>query len=325
LGFLHTQANAQGAADMGLLPDRLPGRRPLDDAEARSRLEALWHTRLPTQPGLGYGEMIAAAARGELKALYVMGADPIGEKPADAAALASLDFLVVQDLFLTATAQQAHVVLPAASYVESDGTFTNTERRVQRAPQAVRPVGKAVADWAILMHIARYYAAGQTAGWDTPSVAAVFAEIARAVPAYADLSWENLGCWGRQYPRPATDAVLTPHEAVAPPPTDAAYPFRLVVGNRLWDDGTVLAATPAMAGLGHKAAWLHPQDAAALGLREGDRAEIRSAAGRIEVPVHLDVAVRPGTVFVPYSLKDAPVGALFDRFGPRTAVAIARV
>ncbi len=325
LGFLHTQANAQGAADMGLLPDRLPGRRPLHDAEARSRLEALWHTRLPTQPGLGYGEMIAAAGRGELKALYVMGADPIGEKPADADALAKLDLLIVQDLFLTATARQAHVVLPAASYVESDGTFTNTERRVQRAPQAVRPVGKAVADWTILMHIARYYAAGQTAGWDTPSVATVFAEIAQAVPAYADLSWERLGHGGQQYPRPATDAVLTPHDAVVLPPTDATYPFRLVVGNLLWDDGTVFAATPAMAGLGHKAAWLHPEDAAALGLHEGDRAEIRSTAGRIEVPVHLDIAVRPGTVFVPYSLQDAPVGALFDRFGPRTAVAIARV
>lgn len=325
LGFLHTQANAQGAADMGLLPDRLPGRRPLDDDEARRHLEALWHTRLSSQPGLGYGAMLAAAERGELKALYIMGADPAGEKPADAAALEALEFLVVQDLFLTETAKRAHIVLPAASYVESDGTFTNTERRVQRAPQAVRPVGKAVADWLILMHIARFYAAGQTAAWDTPSVEAVFAEIARAVPAYAGLSWENLGHLGRQYPRPETNATLTPHEAVPPPPTDAAYPFRLVVGNLLWDDGTVFAATPAMAGLGHKAAWLHPQDAATLGLQEGDRAEIRSSAGCIAVPVHLDASIRPGTVFVPYSLQNAPVGALFDRFGPRTAVAIARV
>lgn len=325
LGFLHTQANAQGAADMGLLPDRLPGRRPLSDEDARRQLEALWHTRLPTRPGLGYGAMLAAAERGELKALYIMGADPAGEKPTDAAALEALEFLVVQDLFLTETAKRAHVVLPAASYVESDGTFTNTERRVQRAPQAVRPVGKAVADWLILMHIARFYAAGQTAAWDTPSVQAVLAEIARAVPAYAGLSWESLDHLGRQYPRPATDAGLTPHEAVSPPPTDAAYPFRLVVGNLLWDDGTIFAATPAMAGLGHKAAWLHPQDAAALGLQEGDRAEIRSVAGCIEVPVHLDASIRPGTVFVPYSLKNAPVGALFDRFGPRTAVAIARV
>jgi NADH-quinone oxidoreductase chain G len=325
LGFLHSQANAQGAGDVGMLPDRLPGRRPLSDPEARARLEALWRTKLPAAPGLSYGGMMAGARDRTLKALYIMGADPAGEKPADAAALKTLDFLVVQDLFLTETAKLADVVLPAASYVESSGAFTNSERRVQIALQAVRPVGKSVADWNILMHIARLYAAGQTAAWDTTSVEAVFAEIVRAVPQYAGMSWENLGNQGQQAPWTLAETGLQPHEAVDPHPTNADFPFALVTGNQLWDDGTVFAATPQMAGLGHKAAHLHPTDAAGLGLSEGDRVSVRSPAGGIELAIHLDSSLKPGAIFVPFSLASAPVGSLFDRFGPRTNVLVEKI
>ncbi|NOX62477.1 MAG: NADH-quinone oxidoreductase subunit NuoG [Chloroflexi bacterium] len=325
LGFLHSQANALGAADMGMAPDRLPGHRPLSDARARRELEARWQTEIPTQPGLSYGAMMASTPD-RIRALYLMGADPVGEKPADAKALAELDFLVVQDMFLTESAKLADVVLPAASYAESRGTFTNTERRVQRAPQAVRTVGKSVADWAILMHLARRYAPDKKDAWDTPSVDAIFAEIAEVVPAYRGMSWENLGESGQQWPRDAVSLSreLRPHSGAAIPPSPD-YPFRLVVGSLLWDGGTVFAATPQMAGLARQAAWLHPDDAARLGVQEGDAIEIRSRGGSIRTFAHLDPSIKPGSVFAPYSFPAAPVGNLFDDYVPRTSVAIEKV
>ena len=325
LGFLHSQANAQGAADMGMLPDRLPGHRAVSDANSRTELESLWQTHLPAEPGLSYGAMIANV-RSQIRALYVLGADPVGEKPADAAAFKALNFLVVQDLFLTETARLANVVLPAASYAESDGTYTNMERRVQRAPRAVQSVGKSVPDWNILMHLARYYAAGQTAAWNTPSVDAVFAEIAAAVPQYAGMSWVLLGNQGLQWPWDAlpVERTLQPHEDVSLPAVEG-YPFRLVTGNVLWDGGAVFAATPQMAGLVVQAARLHPDDAATLGLHECDAVEIRSQSGQVRIAVHVDATVRPGTIFVPFSLPGVPVGSLFDVTGPRTSVAISKV
>ncbi len=326
LGFLHAQANAQGAADVGLLPTTLPGHRSLSDDAARKEIEALWQCRLPRQPGLGYSAMIAAADAGHLKAMYIMGADPVGEKPSHAEALNKLDFLVVQDLFLTETAIRADVVLPAASYVESEGTFTNTERRVQRTPRAVKPVGKSVSDWAILMHLAQAWWGGLPAGWQTHTIQEVFAEITKAAPPYAGMSWEDLGDSGQQWPRAAVqlDRQLRSHDPGFDP-TDRKYPFHLILGNQLWDQGTMLAATTEMASLGVKAALLHPDDADALGLEAGDRIRLRSGGGEIVATVALDDRIVPGSVFVPFSLLASPVGELFDRFGQRTAVAISKL
>ncbi len=326
LGFLHTQANAVGAADMGLLPDSLPGHRPLSDEAARQQLESLWQTSLSAQAGLGYSGMIASAL-GRIKALYIMGADPVGEKPSYKKELSSLDFLVVQDMFLTDTAQLADVVLPAASYVESSGTFTSTERRVQVAPQAAKAVGDSLPDWTILMHIARRYAPDKADAWRTPSAEAIFAEITQAAPQYADFTWEGLGDSGQQWAWDALPArqEIVPYQASEPVPMDKTFNMHLIVGSLLWDDGNVFAATEQMTNLGHKAAWLHPDDAAALGVFEGDSIAVRSRAASLELPLHLSSAVKQGCVFVPFSLKDAPVGELFDEFGPRTTVAVYRV
>lgn len=324
LGFMHAQANSQGAGDMGMLPDFLPGRRLLADATARAELEALWQTTLPTQPGLGYGGMLASA-RGRIKALYLLGADPAGEKPADSEALKALDFLVVQDLFLTETAKLADVVLPAASYVETDGTFTNGERRVQRTPQAVRPVGKSAPDWLILTHLAQAYAPDRAAAWTANSAPALFAEITQAAPLYAGMTWENLDGGGQQWPWQAIAVArgLQPYKMVDFP-ADPAYPYRLIVGNQLWDEGRLVAITPALAGQGVKAARLHPAAAAALGLQQGDVITLRSRSGSVRVPLHIDDAIQPGAVFLPYSLAAAPAGALFDEFSPRTAVFVGK-
>ena len=325
LGFLHNQANAQGAGDMGILPDYLPGRSPIGDRKARSAIETVWKTTLPTRPGLSYGGMMASA-RGRIKALYIMGSDPVSEKPADAESLKSLEFLVVQDIFLTKTAQMADVVLPAASYVESSGTFTNTERRVQRAPQAVRPVGKSVADWAILMHLALRYDPDAATAWKTPTIQAVFAEIAQVAPMYAGMTWENLGEHGKQWDwqTVSVDRVMRSYSGSSATPTDKRYPYRLIVSSLLWDGGTTFSATQALAHLASRSARLHPTDAADLGLTDGDLIEIRSRAGDIKLPLHIDDTIKPGTVFVPYSLPEAPVGTLFDSQGPRTNVAILR-
>ncbi len=325
LGFLHSQANAVGAADVGLLPDMLPGHQRLADELARMELEKLWGSKIPTQPGLGYSGMIASAL-GRIKALYIMGADPVGEKSSYAEKLEALDFLVVQDLFLTETAKLADVVLPAASYVESNGTFTNTERRVQAAAQAARAVGDSLPDWAILMHIARRYAPDQADFWRTASAPAVFAEITRAVPQYAGMSWESLGERGQPWAWDALEVTreLAPYANLEPAPLEKPFTFRLITGNLLWDEGNTFAATERMANLGHKAAWLHPDDAAGLGLREGDLIAVRSREASLELPLHISSRIQPGTVFVPFSLKDAPVGELFDEFGPRTTVAVYR-
>jgi NADH-quinone oxidoreductase chain G len=325
LGFLHSQANTVGAADVGLLPDMLPGHRSLSDNEARAQLEALWGAEIPTQPGLGYGGMIASAL-GRIKALYVMGADPVGEKPSYAEKLETLDFLVVQDMFLTETAKLADVVLPAASYVESNGTFTNTERRVQAASQAARTVGDSLPDWTILMHIARRYAPEKADAWRTASAPAVFEEITQAVPQYAGMSWDSLGDSGQQWARDAlaVERELASYPKLEPAGIEKPFTMRLVTGNLLWDEGNTFAATEQMANLGHKAAWLHPDDAASLSLSEGDRIAVRSREASLELPLHISSRIRPGTVFVPFSLKDAPVGELFDEFGPRTVVAVYR-
>ncbi len=325
LGFLHIEANAVGAADVGLLPDMLPGHRPLGDDAARAQLGALWQAELPTRPGLGYSGMIASAL-GRIKALYIMGADPVGEKPSHKKELSALDFLVVQDIFLTETAKLADVVLPAASYAESDGTFTNTERRVQAAPQAAKTVGKSLPDWAILMHIARRYAPDKAAAWATSSVPAIFAEIASVAPQYAGLSWESLGDAGQQWAWEALPShiELTPVKPLEPAPLEKPFTMRLVTGNLLWDDGNVFAATERMAAMGRKAAWMHPDDAAAIDAFDGDILAIRSRVATVELPLHISSHIKQGCVFIPFSLKDAPVGELMDAYGPRTTVAVYR-
>jgi predicted molibdopterin-dependent oxidoreductase YjgC len=154
LAYIGLDANSQGCRDMGLLPNMLPGHIALDDEANRQRLQTLWGATLPTMPGKSYKQLLDDAGQ-SVKALYVMGADPASERPEWANNLDALEFLVVQELFLTETARLADVVLPAVSWAESNGTFTSCERRVQRAPKAFSdPHSKAAPDWMILDHLA---------------------------------------------------------------------------------------------------------------------------------------------------------------------------
>jgi predicted molibdopterin-dependent oxidoreductase YjgC len=194
-GPLWEDANSLGARDMGLLPDTLPGYAPLTDDSARRRLEALWGGEVPPTPGLGYDALLA----GGVKALYVMGANP-----ARRADLTGIEFLVVQDLTLTETATRADVVLPAVSYAEKDGTFTNTERCIQAIRHALLPLPGARADWEILRDVARALGAG----WGYRSSAEVLAEIGQAAPIYGGVSQAALGDSGLRWPLvPAASAA----------------------------------------------------------------------------------------------------------------------
>jgi NADH-quinone oxidoreductase subunit G len=193
--YVAERANTVGAMDMGVAPHRLPGPAPLDDAEARRRLAQTWgikETSLPARAGLAEEEMLEPGA---LKALYVMGACRNLPDGAARGALEALDFLVVQDVFLTETAALADVVLPAASFAELDGTYTNLTGQVQRVQRALRPPGESRADWAILAELGRRMAASEKQGarWNYAAPAAIVDEIARAVPAYGEISYAALG------------------------------------------------------------------------------------------------------------------------------------
>jgi NADH-quinone oxidoreductase subunit G len=199
-GPLYEDNNSLGARDMGVLPDLLPGYRPVGDAATRAALSGVWGANLPETPGLSYDEMLA----GGVKALYVLGANPLRHASAEQAErLAGLGFLVVQDLVLTETARQADVVLPGVSYAEKEGTVTSTERRVQVVRQALMPLPGTRPDWQILSGVAR--ALGLE--WSYLAPAQILAEISRTVPLYAGASRRALGRKGARWPlMPASTA-----------------------------------------------------------------------------------------------------------------------
>ncbi|NJN84203.1 MAG: molybdopterin-dependent oxidoreductase [Caldilineaceae bacterium] len=251
------------------------------------------------------------AAGGEIKALYVMGANPASERPAWNKQLDKLDLLIVQDIFLTETAQKADVVLPAVSWAESDGTFTNLERRVQRAPTAVRdPQSKAAPDWMILDHLAERMGAN----WSHADARAVTDEIATVVPIYEGLTWEALGDQGLQWDaagvraRPAYRKVTQPDLAES-----GEQEFALVTGSVLFDGGELFSRTEQMAGMARGAVIsVHPVDAAKVGMNEGASVIISNGNGQLTLVVSLDETVQRGTVWIPDSLPAAPVGTLLN-------------
>jgi predicted molibdopterin-dependent oxidoreductase YjgC len=197
--------NTQGAVDMGMAPTSYPGHGALSDTEARKRLQAAWGMEVPADPGFGYWEMIEAAQAGKVKGLYLLGENPVAsESKRDQVleALGRLEFLVVQDLFLSESAKLAHVVLPARSFLEQQGTFTNSERRVQILREALAGPEGALPDWRILADILARLDPGATYR-DADSV---FREIAAVVPAYAGLSYGRLEQGGIQWPCPSAAA-----------------------------------------------------------------------------------------------------------------------
>jgi formate dehydrogenase alpha subunit len=328
---LRGQNNVQGASDMGALPDLLPGYQRVADPEARHRVAAVWGVEPPMYPGLRIPDMFDATIDGRVRALYVMGEDIAQTDPDSThvrAALAACDLVVVQEIFLSKTAQLADVVLPAASFLEKDGTFVNFDRRFQRVRPALRPPGQARTDFDIVNAVAD--ALGADLG--CPNPAAALAECAAVAPLFAGLSHQRLEdegalhwpCRSSDDPGEATlylDHFETPDGRAAlgarpylPPgeQPDPEYPMILVTGRRLehYNAGTMTRRTANLVLLPTERLDLHPADAARLDVRDGTDVVVGSRRGRIQVGVHLTDEVLPGQVFLAFHFPDAAVNEL---------------
>ncbi len=347
---LRGQNNVQGACDMGGLPNVLPGYQRVDAPEVREKFAKAWGAPIPEKPGLTVVEIIQAIEAGRIKALYCMGENPVLSDPNSnhvREALQRLELLIVQDIFLTETAEYAHVVFPSASFAEKDGTFTNTERRVQRVRKAIEPPGQARQDWEIICDLAARLggvaASVPLAGsfddrdgsrhvhrmhYDSPSQ--IMAEIASLTPSYGGISYERLEKGGLQWPCPTPDHPGTPflhkdrfsrglgrfHATPFREPAeqpDADYPFVLSTGRVLYHFHTA-TMTRQVAGL-HELypggdIQVNPDDAAALGLEQGEPVEVASRRGAITAKVLITDRVPRGTVFMPFHFREAPANVL---------------
>ncbi|MGW7406544.1 formate dehydrogenase subunit alpha [Streptomyces sp. NPDC054833] len=328
---LRGQNNVQGASDMGALPDSLPGYHKVTDRAARARAEQVWGTPVPARPGLRIPQMFAAARKGNLRALWIIGEDVCSTDPNSSQVAAALDtcpLVVSQDLFLSPTARRADVVLPAASWLEKDGTFVNFDRRFQRVRAAVQPPGRARSDFAIVHAVAAAYGAGL--GCPTP--AAALDECARISPHFTGLSHQRLDregatCWPCPHPdQPAqaklyTDRFATPDGrarlAASPylPPgeqPDDAYPFILVTGRRLehYNSGSMTRRTDNLRLDPVDHLDVHPDDAARHHLSHGRPVTVESRHGQARLTVRITTQTSPGQVFCAFHFPKSGVNAL---------------
>ena len=329
---LRGQNNVQGACDVGALPNVYPGYQPVTSPEAKAKFEAAWGVEgLPEQPGLTVVEMVNAAGEGQLRAFYIMGENPMVTDPDIhhvKECLEKLEFLVVQDIFPTETAQLAHVILPGASFAEKDGTFTSTDRRVQRVRKAVNPPGEAKADWEIICELAKKLGAK---GFDFSSPEEIMAEIARVTPSYAGVTYERLDKEGSlQWPVPSVEHPGTPYlhkekftrglgrfhaihfrEAAELP--DEEYPFILTTGRTMFQyhSGSMSRRSPKLEQEAPEPyVEINPSDAEKIGLNGAKRVRVSSRRGSIELAVRLTERIKPGVIFIPFHYAEAAANAL---------------
>ena len=324
---LRGQNNVQGCGDAGCIPTNLPGYQNYDDATL-AKFERAWGVRPPAEPGLVVTDMVEGCLDGRIRGMYVVGENPLLSEPDlhhAQKAFSQLDFLVVQDLFLHETAELAHVFLPAAGFAEKEGTFTNSERRVQRVRRVLAPAGDARPDWWITAELAKRVAQrlglpGQ--GFDYPDASAVWDEMAGLVPFLVGISHARLDReGGLQWPCPAPDhpgtrylyaesfsrglgkfVAVTQGAAAAELP-DPDYPFVLNTGRLLyhWHGGTITRRVPGLLELEPRLrVAIHPLDARRLRLHDGDLVRVTSRRGELEGYARLTDDVRPGAVFVPF-------------------------
>ncbi|EGQ7939125.1 formate dehydrogenase subunit alpha [Vibrio vulnificus] len=326
---LRGQSNVQGACDMGALPNNYPGYQKVYNPLVREKFVIEWDApHLSAEPGLTLTEIIDGACRRDVRALYVMGENPVLSDPNQAhviEGLEALDFLVVQDIFLTETAQYADVVLPSCSFAEKSGHFTNTERRVQRISPAVNPPGEAKEDWRIIQEIAN----AMGSDWHYRSVADITNEITRVTPQYAGLKWENITPEGVQWPsnknNPAGTRIMhqtqftrgkgqmeaIPFRYAAELP-DEEYPLVLTTGRVLeqFHTGTMTRKTQGLNNLAGPRAMISVQDAEALGIGNGDMLKVSTRRGEIEIAAFVTKRMQAGVVFIPFHFVESPVNRL---------------
>ncbi len=327
---LRGQNNVQGACDMGALPNVFPAYQPVVSDESRKNFEDAWGvSSLPANPGLTIVEIMDAAQRGDVKALYIMGENPMLSDPDLShveAALKNLDLLIVQDIFLNETGRLADVVLPSACFAEKDGTFTNTERRVQRVRRAVDPPAEAKADWQILSELSARM------GYNMSYVCAedIMREIAAVTPSYAGITYERLDREGLQWPCPNVEhpgtkylhrerfsrglGLFSPieyqHSDELP---DEDYPFFLTTGRVLYHFHTS-TMTRRSKGLVERypesLAEINPVDAEKLGIRDGAFITVTSRRGTVKVKASVIDTPPEGTIFMNFHFSEAAVNLL---------------
>lgn len=326
---LRGQNNVQGACDAGCLPGVYPGYQRVDIPQVREKFETAWARDLSPKPGLMAPEVTDQALTGKVKAVYVMGENPVLGDPNvghTMKAFQNLDFLLVQDIFLTETARLAHVVLPAASFAEKDGTFINTERRVQLIRKAVSPPGEAREDWRIIADLSRRL--GYEMNYAVPDE--IFEELGRLWPALEGITYARIRRDGVQWPCPTRNHPGTeylykggfprgkvPFTTVkyAPPAeqADADYPFVLTSGRNLFQyhfGSMTRRVGPIEAHAGRAYGEIHPDDADRLKVAEGDMMSVRSRRGSITLEARVTERVRKGEVFIPLHYAEAAVNVL---------------
>jgi predicted molibdopterin-dependent oxidoreductase YjgC len=340
---LRGQSNVQGACDTGCLVDVFPSYVKVTDAEKRAALAQSWSVQgLPGEVGLSIVEAMHAAAAGKVRAFYVVGENPMLSDPDTSHVehtLRELDLLVVQDIFPSETAQLAHVILPAAAALEKHGTFTNTERRVQRIRPVVANPGQTRPDWQITAALAARF--DQKMGferqgyWDYASPEAIFGELSSVTPIYAGMSYVRLDGKGLQWPCPTSEHPGTPilhtqrfsrglgkfnavHAVDPAEPTDEEYPLILSTGRVLYHyhSGTMTRRSEPLS-------WREPrgyveinaEDAAAIDLQDGYAVVIRSRRGMVRTKAKISADVPPGTIFLAFHWREAPANMLTHDFG----------
>jgi len=307
--FAGPQSGTQGALDMGLVPDVLPGYVPLADTAARAPFEQQWNAKLGAEPGLTAPGILAAAAAGRVKALWIVGDEWVRSAPDRALveqALARAELVIVSDLFLTGTARHAHVVFAAVSFAEKEGVAVNCERRLQRTARALAPRRGAKSDGEIFQAVARALGAS----WPYRTNEDVFREIARLVPGYAGLSWAALLPLGPQWASEPARVAASLRPAVDERPA-AGVGLWLLSGGVLFQQGSLGHRIELLARLaGAATARLHPDELRRLGLAAGDAVLIEGPGGSLTLPAAVDESVPPGAVFVPCAHRDVELNRL---------------
>ena len=329
---LRGQNNVQGACDMGALPNVYPGYQKVNDPEVKKKFEQAWDCNLSETPGLTNTEIFDAAYEGKIKALYLVGENPVLSEANSSHvvdAVKKLEFFVVQDIFLTETAQYADVVLPAATFAEKDGTFTNTERRIQRVRKAIEPVGESKPDWWITSQLAGRLG---SKGFNFSHPSEIMEEIASLTPSYKGISYDRLENGGLQWPciskeHPGTKFLhaerfntktgkgkFMPLEFRAPAEVpDSKYPLILTTDRNLYHFHTS-TMTRKVEGLeilnSHELLKIHPEDASQLGIDDGETVNVLSRRGKVSVAVKVTDMCPPGVVSMTFHFSESPTNVL---------------
>lgn len=326
---LRGQSNVQGACDMGGLPNVFTAYQKVDDASFREKFEKAWKVKLPEKPGLTVTTMVEAAHAGNIKGLYIMGENPMISDPDLTHAEESLhkvEFIVVQDMFMTETAAIADVVLPASAYAEKEGTFTNTERRVQLLKKAVDAPAGVRHDWEILRDLAGKMGAE---GWNYSSAEDILGELVTLTPSYGGITYERLGRNGLHWPCPTREHPGTPvlhigkfsrgkglmkaipfKEPAELP--DAEYPLIMTSGRILeqFHTGTMTRKTPGLNRLAGPMVMMSVEDAEALGVANSEKVKVSTRRGSIVTNAFVTKRIGRGTIYLPFHYAEAPANRL---------------